>query len=99
MSGTLTSTLKVERKVRECAFCQANSYTRTYEPLKLTPMPDGPWQSVAGDFLGPMADGTYYMVNTCLSSRWFDVKTITSTNADTSHLEGYSQRSARRTFT
>ena len=80
---------QVERKVRECVFCQANSSTRTYEPLKPTPMPDGPWQSVAGDFFGPMADGTYYLVSTCLYSRWFDVKSITSTNADTvtSHLE------------
>ena len=40
-------------------------------------MPEGPWQSVAGDFFGPL-DGKYYFVNVCRYSRWFDVVELSS---------------------
>ena len=44
-------------------------------------MPGGPWQSVAGDFFGPL-DGKSYFVNICRYSRWFDVSEISSLTAD-----------------
>ena len=73
---------EVERKVRECAFCQTYSSTRSYEPLRPTPMPSGPWQQVSGDFCGPLADKSYYLVTTCLYSRWFDARIVRSTDAE-----------------
>ena len=79
---------QVERAVSECHFCQAaTSDKRAYEPLKPSPMPDGPWQSVAGDFFGPL-DGRYYFVNICRYSRWFDVCELSSLTAENviSHL-------------
>ena len=74
---------QVERTVRECLFCQTYSSKRSYEPLQPTPMPDGPWQMVSGDFCGPLSDNSYYLVTTCLYSRWFDVRIVRSTDADT----------------
>ena len=49
---------------------------RSYEPLQPTTMPDGPWQKVSGDFCGPLSDNFYYLVTTCLYSRWFDVRIV-----------------------
>ena len=73
---------QVERKVRECVFCQTYLSTRSYEPLRPTPMPGGPWQMVSGDFCGPLADKSYYLVTTCLYSRWFDARIVRSTDAE-----------------
>ena len=72
----------VERRLRECMFCQTMAPKQAFEPLKPTPMPAGPWQSVAGDFFGPMDNGKYWYVNTCLYSRWFEVHEIASVAAE-----------------
>ena len=69
---------QVEDKIESCSFCQASAPAQQYPPLTPTPMPLGPWQVVAGDFFGPMADGKYWMVNLCLYSRWFSVHEIPS---------------------
>ena len=44
-------------------------------------MPQGPWERVAGDFFGPLDDGTYWFVNICEYSRFPLVDKITSTAA------------------
>ena len=79
---------QVEQAVRQCHFCQAaEADARSYEPLRPSPMPEGPWQSVAGDFFGPI-DGKYLFVNICRYSRWFEVAEISALTADvvTAHL-------------
>ena len=53
----------VEPVVRHCLFCQGTeSDKRSYEPLKPASMPADPWQSVVGDFYGPMDNGKYCLV-------------------------------------
>ena len=47
--------------------------------MKPTKKPLGPWQTVASDFFGPMADGKYWLVTVCLYSRWFAVHELRST--------------------
>ena len=70
--------IRVERAVRELILCQAaESDKRSYEPLKPSPMPEGPWQSVAEDFFWPL-DGKYYFVNVCRYSRCVDVVEFSS---------------------
>ena len=68
----------VERKVRQCIACQANSDRPSYEPLRPSPMPPRPWHTVSGDFFGPMDDGTYWFVNLCEGSRWVKVDSVTA---------------------
>ena len=68
----------VEQKVRLCLECQSNSDKPSFEPLKPSPMPPEPWHTVAGDFFGPLDDGTYWYVNLCEGSRWFRVDEVTA---------------------
>jgi transposase InsO family protein len=68
----------VEQKVQECPLCQATSSKQTYEPLRPSSMPNGPWERVSGDFFGPMDDGTFYFVNIDEYSRNVFVKNIKS---------------------
>jgi transposase InsO family protein len=50
--------------VRSCIACQATTTANapTLSPLQMTPLPPGPWQHVAVDFLGPVLDSRYLMV-------------------------------------
>lgn len=52
----------VERKVKDCLPCQAATASGQREPLKMTPLPDGPWKQVAVDFAGPFPGGEYILV-------------------------------------
>jgi hypothetical protein len=56
---------QVENKINKFRECQANTGSQSYEPLHTSEMPAGPWQSVSGDFYGPMSDGKYWYVNHC----------------------------------
>ena len=66
----------VEDAVARCPACQATTTKPSYTPLNPTPMPEGPWQEVAGDFFGPMEDSTYFFVNIDKYSRWAAVKSL-----------------------
>ena len=72
----------VERMVKLCRECQANSDRQTFEPLRPSKMPDQPWKEVSGDMFGPMDDGSYWFVNHCDHSRWAQVDRITSVAED-----------------
>ena len=75
----------VERKVKSCKECQANSDQPAYEPLKPSKIPETPWHTVAGDFYGPMEDGYYWFVNVCEHSQWVSVDRVKTT--DEEHTE------------
>lgn len=49
----------VEEFVRECRGCNLVSAPEAPEPLVRREMPNGPWQDVAVDFLGPLPDGQH----------------------------------------
>ena len=70
----------VERKVKTCLECQANSDRQNYEPLRPSKLPEGPWHTVCGDFFGPMEDGRYWFHNGDEYSRWGGVEEICATN-------------------
>ena len=72
----------VEKFVKMCCECQANTDRQTYEPLKPSKMPDRPWQRVSGDFFGPMEDGWYWFVNICEHSNWASVERIRATSEE-----------------
>ena len=66
----------VERAVASCYECQVGDTKRTYEALRPSEMPRKPWTEVSGDFYGPFKDGSYWYVNHCDSTRFFDVTEI-----------------------
>ena len=50
--------------VESCKACQASDPSKGQEPLKLTPLPDRPWQYIHADFKGPI--GKQYYLHTCI---------------------------------
>ena len=69
---------QVEDLIRNCMACQTNVDAVKYEPMKITEMPAGPWQSVSGDFYGPMSNNRYLFVNHCDYSRYVLVDELKS---------------------
>lgn len=69
---------KVCKTCRECLLVGANP---SPEPVIRNKIPEGPWRSLAADFLGPLPNGKYILVVVDYYSRWFEVaimSTITS---------------------
>lgn len=71
--------LDVERAVRKCIPCQATTKTQQDPPVIPSVLPQGPWQSVSVDFLGPLPSGEYIM--SCIDdySRYPEIEIINST--------------------
>jgi len=74
----------VEKAVSHCLYCQVATpkSCETMEPLKMTPLPDGPWSEVAVDFSGPFKNGDYLLVVIDEYSRFPEVEVVTSTSAE-----------------
>ena len=71
----------VERAVWSCIPCQAATTTSSSnEPLKMTKLPEGPWQEVSMDFLGPVPTGDYLCVIIDDYSRFPFVEPVSSTS-------------------
>ena len=72
-----------ERKCRECYGCQLVTKETIPPPVKITRMPERPWQDLALDLLGPMPTGEYLLVLVDYFSRWVEVDIIKSTTSET----------------
>jgi hypothetical protein len=72
-----------EEKITNCHPCQVSTpeSSRPSEPLKMTPLPSGPWKEVSIDFAGPYPSGEYIMVVIDEYSRFPEVEILTSTSA------------------
>ena len=55
----------------------------TYEPLKMTPLPETPWCVLSTDFYGPLPSGEYLLVIIDDYSRFPVVELVRSTSANT----------------
>ncbi|CAF1082211.1 unnamed protein product [Brachionus calyciflorus] len=69
----------VERRVRGCFTCQVNSTKDNFEPLRVSEIPDGPWQNLSIDFYGPTPSNTHLIVIICDYSRFALVYELIST--------------------
>lgn len=58
---------KVEAAVKNCEACQSTVVKKKCSPLKMSSLPDGPWQSLATDFAGRL----YLLVSTTTSTYWW----------------------------
>ncbi|XP_064485993.1 uncharacterized protein K02A2.6-like [Ornithodoros turicata] len=71
----------VETAVKNCEACQRTVDGGRISPLKMTPLPDGPWQSLAADFAGPLPGNKYLLVVVDEYSRFPVVATLSSLTA------------------
>lgn len=73
----------IEEKVKSCIPCQAaeTDGAEKPEPLRMTPLPKGPWQEVSADFLGPLPTGEYLLVVIDEFSRFPEVEVVSTTSA------------------
>lgn len=64
----------VEETVRNCRSCILVAAPNMPEPLKRTELPNGPWQVLALDFLGPIKNSINVLVVTDYYSRWNEIE-------------------------
>ena len=72
-----------EAAIKRCVPCQAAIPQTTYEPLKMTPLPETPWCELSTDFYGPLPSGEYLLVIIDDYSRFPVVELVRSTSANT----------------
>ena len=73
---------EAERKCKSCHSCQVVSQTAPTQPLvKPTPLPQGPWEHLAADLLGPLPSGESLLVTVDYYSRYFEVDILRSTTS------------------
>lgn len=73
---------QVEREVKKCNSCQLVGQPEKPEPLTRTKLPEGPWQHLSIDLMGPFPyTGEYVFVAVDYFSRWFEVDILKSTTS------------------
>lgn len=70
-----------ERHCKSCHGCQIVSRPDAPEPLRPLPLPDGPWQDLAVDLLGPLPSKHSILVVVDYYSRYYEYEILTSTTA------------------
>ncbi len=71
-----------ERHVRSCHGCQLMMRPDKPEPLRMTQLPEIPWQDLATDLLGPLPTGESILVVVDYYSRYYEYGILKSTTAD-----------------
>ena len=71
----------VESIVGQCFECQVTTKQNRKEPVKMTVIPEKPWEVVSVDFGGHFPDGHYNLVAIDKRTRYAEVETIHSTAA------------------
>ena len=67
--------------IDKCLACQANSQPSPPEPVKMSSLPQGPWDTIHIDFCGPFPTGEYVLVVIDAYSKFPEVEIIHSTSA------------------
>ena len=71
-----------EKYVKSCYGCQLVARPDIPEPLRPTTLPDGPWQDIATDLLGPLPTGHSILVVIDYYSRYYEYEIMRSTTTD-----------------
>ena len=72
----------VENLVADSLPCQACLSRATRDPLKMSPLPKGPWIQVSADMCGPFPTGELVLVVLDAYSRYPEVEIVKSTSAE-----------------
>ena len=75
---------EAEASVKDCIPCLASVAANSREPLRMSELPDGPWDKVSADFHGPLPSGHLLLVVIDQYSRYPVVEIIKSTSASAS---------------
>ena len=70
-----------DRHCRTCHGCQLVARPDPPEPIRSTTLPDGPWQDLAVDLMGPLLSGHSLLVIVNYYSRFYEVEVMQSTTA------------------
>ena len=70
-----------EKFCKSCYGCQLVARPNPPEPLTSTTLPEGPWQDLAVDLLGPLPSGHSILVVVDYYSRYYEYTLMTSTTA------------------
>ena len=73
----------VKDTLDKCIPCQAVGKPPSQEPLSMTEMPKGPWETLHVDFYGPLPSEEYLLVAVDRYSRYPEVEIVRSTKAAT----------------
>ena len=73
----------IEDYVESCLPCLASTPSNAVEPIKISEMPDRPWQKLAMDFKGPIGKSYYFFLVIDEYSRFPEVEIVESTSAQT----------------
>ena len=73
-------TSQIVQIIAKCIPCQASVPTCRKEPLKMSVLPNGPWEYVATDFHGPLSSGDYLLTVIDEYSRYPIVEIVKSTS-------------------
>ena len=71
-----------ERHCRACHGCQPVARPDLPEPIRSTSLPDGPWQDLAVDLMGPLPSGHSLLVIVDYYSRFYEVEVMQSTTTE-----------------
>ena len=73
----------VTEEIANCLACQAVGPQNVPEPLRMRPMPSGPWKRLHIDFFGPVPSNEYLLVIVDAYSRFPIVEVVRSTSIET----------------
>ena len=73
----------VAEEIANCLACQAVGPQNVPEPLRMRPMPSGPWKRLHIDFFGPVPSNEYLLVIVDAYSRFPIVEVVRSTSIET----------------
>lgn len=79
---TVAGELSVISIGRACHWCQLVARREPPEPIRSTSLPDGDWQDLAADFMGPQLSGHSLLVITDHYSRFYEVNVMQSTTTE-----------------
>ena len=71
-----------ENFCKTCHGCQVVGGLCNPEPLHMTELPQGPWQDIAVDFMGPLPSGDYVFAVTDYYSRYLEISISKRNTAD-----------------
>ena len=71
-----------ERHCRACHGCQLVARPDPPEPIRSTSFPDGPWQDLAVDLMGPLPSGHSVLVIVDYYSQFYEVEVMQSTTTE-----------------